>query len=214
LVLATLAARVLLHGSVYIADFAGPGTRQWPPLETFLILAGLGLSLAVVWGGLALLARRVSGWSVPLAIALVCAGTGVTLMLSAYATAGPIGFVLMASMVGATLASLRSHANMDGAVGIAVVTLFSLLVMGRFFGELSTSNAAVLLAAPLLAWLPELVRIGRGKTWLRAGLRLALTALPVVLVLFHARQHFIEESARTSPGSGEPSADDYMNFGK
>src|SRR5262249_8412155 len=128
----------------------------------------------------------------------------------------PMGFVVLAALIGSAIASLvvPGRINLEGAVSIGVVTLFSLLVMGRFFGELTTGNAAVLLAAPLLAWLPELARIGRGQTWLRAGARLALAALPVVIVLLLARQCFIEESSGTSPGSGEPSADDYMNYGK
>ena len=37
-----------------------------------------------------------------------------------------------------------------------MVGLFSLLVIGHFFGELTTAHAILLLFAPLLGWLPEL----------------------------------------------------------
>ena len=52
-------------------------------------------------------------------------------------------------------------------LGVAVVGLYSLLVIGRFFGELSSTHAIVLFASPLLAWLPELPGLRCLPQWAR-----------------------------------------------
>jgi hypothetical protein len=52
------------------------------------------------------------------------------------------------------------------------------------------------------------------KPRLRAFAGVVLTAVPVAVALALAQQKFVEDSARTSPGSEEPSLEDYMNFGK
>jgi hypothetical protein len=88
---------------------------------------------------------------------------------------------------------------------VGIVGFFALLIIGRFFGQLATTHAALLFFGLLLCWLPELPR----------GLaRIVLVAVPVTVALTLAQQKFAEDSARTSPGSQEPSVQDYLNFGK
>ena len=56
------------------------------------------------------------------------------------------------------------------ALGASIVLFYSLIVAGRFFGELSVPHAIVLFASPLLAWLPELPPVRRLPRWrARAG---------------------------------------------
>jgi hypothetical protein len=215
LVIAASAARVLLHNTVYLEDLAGPGTREWAPAQAWLNMGGMAAVLAGVWAALVLLARRAPGRSIPLALAIVCTGAALAVMLSGYASGGQIGFPLAASLVGVALASLafRMLPDLSGLVGIAVVGLFALLVVGCFFAQLPIGYAVLLFLAPLLGWLPELPYVARARPWLRGGVRVLLTAAPVALVLVLAQQKFVEDSARTAPGVHEPSLDDYMNFG-
>src|SRR5438105_1088486 len=49
ILLAAGVARILLHHTVYIGDSDSPGTAQWKPFETWLILAGLAAILTVAW---------------------------------------------------------------------------------------------------------------------------------------------------------------------
>jgi len=216
LIVAAAAARVLLHHSVYITDLAGPGSRLWTPAQTWLVLAGLAGALAVVWTLLIFQARQTPSWSVPFAVAITCAGAGVTLMLSGYASGGQIGFEVLAAFVGTMLASLALPGRVaaQSVLGVAVVLLYAILVVGRFFGELSTLNAGLLFAAPLLGWLPELPYVQRMGPWLRGVLRLGFTVAVIALVVVLAQKKFSEESTRNSPGSYEPTIEDYMNFGK
>ena len=62
-------ARVLLHGTSYITDLAGPGTSEWSPSLAWLIFAGLAALEAAVWALLSLLARRAPGLSLPVCLA-------------------------------------------------------------------------------------------------------------------------------------------------
>jgi hypothetical protein len=216
LALAAGAARVLLHNTTYLADLAGPGTREWTPGQTWLILGGLAAALAGVWAALALLARRTGGRPAGLALALACAGGAGTVMLSGYASGGQLGLPLAAALAGALLASLvvAGRPDVQGVLGLGVVGLFALLVIGRYFGGLATGHAALLFCAPLLVWLVELPLIRRaGPGWCGlAGVLLAL--VPVVVALSLARQDFLRDSARVSPGAPEPSLQDYLDYGK
>ena len=50
--------RVLLHGTSYLTDLTGPGTREWSPSLAWLILGGLAALEGAVWALLSLLAER------------------------------------------------------------------------------------------------------------------------------------------------------------
>jgi hypothetical protein len=208
---------VLLHGSSYVTDLAGPGTREWPPGLAALILGGLAAVLAGVWALLALLVRRQPGLSHPVCMAVAIAGASVTIMLSGYASGGQLGLPLAGALIGASSASLvlPDRSRGAGPTGVAVVGLFSLLVIGHFFGELTTAHAALLLGAPLLGWLPELPYLRRLPIWARGLLRLILVGALVSAVVVHAERKFVEDS-RAPSGSAptEPSIQDYMDFGR
>src|SRR5438445_556558 len=146
------------------------------------------------------LARRANGFVMAAVLACVCGGAGVTLMLSSYATGGQLGLPLAAVLAGAAMVTLAS-AGLRGTgswVGPAVVGLFSLLLIGHFFGELTATHAAVLFAAPLLAWLPELPYARRALPWLKELARIVLVAALVAAVAFQAFRVFQEESKDSS----------------
>jgi hypothetical protein len=245
LVICAGAGRLLLDQTTFITDLNVAGTPEWTPAQTWLILGGMAASLAVVWGALATLTHRPplatagedsscagassaatrQGWrapgrSVPLALALACAGAGVTVMLSGYATGGQLGLPLAASLAGALAASLvlAEPPEMKGIVGLGVVGLFALVVVGRYFGNLSTTNAVLLFFGPLLCWLPELPQRFHGLA------RVAWAAVPVAIAVLLAQPKFVEDSNRsssgtkesmqTAPGTPEPSREDYLNFRK
>ncbi len=210
-------ARVLLYGTSYITDVAGPGTSEWSTSQAWLIFGGLVALEAAVWTLLILLARRAPGPSVPISLVIAIGGTGVTIMLSGYTTGGQAGLPLAAAVLGATTAAagFSRLARGGGPTGVPFVALFSLLVVGRFFGELNSLHALILLAAPLLGWLPEMPFLRRMPGWLRATIRVVLVGVVVLAVLIDAQWKFqrdFQGPAATEPGS--PSIDDYMNFGK
>jgi hypothetical protein len=186
LAIAAAAARILLHGTTYLTD--SPSPDRWSPTQAGLILGGLAVALAGEWTLLALLERRAPGNSSPAALALTCAGAGVTVMLSGYATGGELALPLAAGLAGGTVASLLLSGPLraDGWLGPGVVGLFGVLVVGRFFANLTTLHAILLFCAPLLGWLPELPYLCRMRPSVRGFLRVVLVAAPVAGVVLRA----------------------------
>src|SRR5206468_10182489 len=137
-------------------DAADPGTRKWSDGQTALILGGLTAALLGVWGALDVLVRKGRGTSVCLAVAGTCAAAGATVMLSGYLTGGQLGVPLAGALAGATLVAwiFLSPGRETGALAVGMIGLFALLVVGHFFGSLTTPHALLLFAAPLLCWLP------------------------------------------------------------
>jgi hypothetical protein len=138
-------------------------------------------------------------------------------MLSGYATGGQVGLPLAAAIMGAVAAaSVLTRASRGvGPMGIAVIGLCSLLVIGRFFGELSSVQAVMLFCIPLLGWLPELPQLDRLPTWVRGLIRVVLVATAVTIILVRAQTKFDHDlHSPGAAGSKEPSVEDYLNFGK
>jgi hypothetical protein len=216
LIVAAGAAPVLLYGSSYVTDLTGPGSREWSPAQTVLIFASLAFLLAVVWWAMWLLTKRSACRSVPVLLALVSTGAAVTILLSGYANAGQTGLNLPAALVGVTFASfaLKGTPQMNGVVGVGLVALFALLIQGRFFGHLSTTHALLLMGAPLLAWCAEIPSLRRRSSLAHRFVRVILPLIPVAVALILAQRQFMADSGKTGKESSEPSADDYLDFGK
>jgi hypothetical protein len=213
-VVAGLAARVLLHGSMYLSGPAGPGSSAWTTPQAWLILGSIAAAEVVAWVLLVLLARRSPGASLPIALALAVGGASMAVMLSAYLAGGQAGLPLSAAILGASLVALamRDASRSVAPIGVAVVGLSSLLVIGRFFGELRTEHAVLLFAAPLLAWIPEFPRLRRLPPWGHGLLRVVLVGLVVSGVVADATRRFLANSRPSAaPGTKEPSLQDYMN---
>ena len=150
--LALLIPVLLLFGSGWLpsawvpgADPSAPST--WTQNEAVAILLGLGVLLAFVWGLLIYVAQQPGGHVVPAALGLITAAAGVSLMLSGYASGGLVGLPFAGVAAGALAVCLLLARNraMTGLVGIGTVLLFGLLMAGRFFGELTTTNFVLLI---------------------------------------------------------------------
>jgi hypothetical protein len=127
-----------------------------------------------------------------------------------------IGVPLVGALAGATVASfaLVVPAGRGFSPGLGVVGLFSVLLLGYCFGSLSPGWALGLGLAPLLAWSAEVPGVVRLRVWLRAACGLLLVAIPLVFVVILAQARFTERSSATSSNPEEPTAADYLNFGK
>jgi hypothetical protein len=210
-------ARILLHGTSYITDTTGPGTSEWSSSLAWFILGGLGVLAGTVWALLSVLARRAPGFSVPLCLSITIAAAAVTIMLSGYASGGQIGLPLAAAILGATGTTLvlTRGSRGVGPLGIPIFGLFSLLAIGRFFGELTSLFAILLFCAPLLGWLPEIPFLLRLPSWARGLTRVILVSATVSTILFLAHREFDRVfQTPTGASSSQPSLDDYLHSGK
>lgn len=156
--------------------------------------------------------HRTPGSWLPLCLAISCAGAGLTVMLSGYASGGQLGLPPAAALCGVALAGVLLGGTFEpgGLVGVSTVLVFSLLVIGHFFGELRSVPACLLLAAPLAGWLPELPLLAAVPRLLKNALRVLLVGAIVGLVVLGAGRKF---AADTQTPAEQPGSEDYLNFG-
>jgi hypothetical protein len=211
--LTLFAAKILLHNSIYLEDLPGSNGPEWTPREQwthFLVLAG---ALVIVWAALEALLRTSPSRSVPLAMSVVCVGSAVTIMCSATASGGQLALPLAGALAGGFLASclLPAARGGNGFLGVGLVVLFSLLIIGRYFAQLTDKQGSVLLFSLLLCWLPEFPYLRKLRSSIREGLRVLVVALPIALVTGQAWEKFQEDSKQNAQ-PGEPTMEDYGNF--
>jgi hypothetical protein len=194
--LAAGVAPVLLHGSDYLTGQPGPDSLAWSTPQVCLILSGLAASLVAVWLLLGLLSARVPGVSTAACLAIATAGAGLAVMISGYMSGGQNGLALSGAVSGAAVATLALRWSSRGRrpLGVAIIGFYSTVVLGRFFGELSTTHAILLFASPLLAWLPELPLVRRLPRWARELARVLLIGLLVAVIVAAEVRKFAEGS--------------------
>jgi hypothetical protein len=215
LILVAGTAWILLYGSAYLAGSLDAGT--WSLTRVLSILASLAAALGGVWLLLVPLTRRALVFSQWVCLSGTCAGAALTVMLSGYATGGQVGLPLAGALLGSATAALAlPHTSRDSfSLGVGVVGLFSLLVIGRFFGELTWFHATLLLLAPLFGWLPAVPGLRRLRPWARGLIRVVVVAIIVTSVVVHAQRKFVEafqSSSGTSPN--EPTVQDYLEYSR
>jgi hypothetical protein len=203
--LAAGAGRILLHGSGYLKG----SVTGWTVEDIRVALVVSAVSLIVVWWLLVRLVERSPGVSVLLVLAQVIVTSGLALMLSGYATGGQAALPPAAGLVAIAVAAwgLKTAPSGVGALGIGITSLFGILILGRFFGELSTGRALVLLFAPLVCWATELPALRAQKPWVIGSVRLALASIPLAAVLFLAQRDFAKNMESTT--GGEYQSDEY-----
>jgi hypothetical protein len=206
---------LLLFGSGWLpatwtpgADPSAPST--WTQQEAIEILSGLGALLAIVWSLSIWTAQRPGGYVVPTALGLVTAAAGVSVMLSGSASGGLIGLPFAGVAAGTLLVCLlvaRTH-PMTGVIGIGSVFVFGLLMGGRFFAELTNTNFALLIVAPLFCWLVALPPVRGFKAPLRFLIALAVCLVPAgVAVGLAVRDYSAETSEASAYGETGPTSD-------
>ncbi|TWU26269.1 hypothetical protein Pla52o_01220 [Novipirellula galeiformis] len=196
--IAAAAPRVLLHGSVYLSE-----SSEWTGWQTHTILLLLGVLLCVVWGLLSQLSTRAAGVSIPLALAMTIQSAGVTVMVAGYIKGGAAAIPLASSLVATSIAAAWIAKRRDAAlnssssvvIGIAVVGLFGILFIGRFFGRISSEAALTMMLAPLLCWVSETPLLRHRKPWIIGAFRLGTVAIPLLVLLAAAKRDFDRDIA-------------------
>jgi hypothetical protein len=206
---------ILLYGTTYLSDPDGSDPDAWSMSRACLILGGPAALLASVWLLLALLEYRAPRVTHAVCLAITIAAAAVAVMLSGYATGGQNGLTLAAALLGpATLMAILGWGSRGTRpLGVAIVGLYSLLVVGRYFGELSSAHAILLFVCPVLAWLPELPGLRRLPRWVRECSRVVVVALAASAIVFDAGRKVFENPA-PAPSTDEPTAEDHSNFGR
>lgn len=197
IVLGAISGRVLLHGSVYL----NPDMGEWTAIQAWAVLALSGVLLIAEWLLLSELARRSEGRSITLTLSFATLAAGIAIMLAGYIKGGAATLPLATACIATTIGSCfrAGSTRMQPIIGIAIIGLFGLTGIGRFFGQLSMVDALTVVLAPLLCWVTEirpLLRPLHGRpTWVIGLLRLVFVGIPLVVILIMAKQTFDREMA-------------------
>ncbi len=185
------AGYILLYGSEYILNQFGEGWSYW---EQRVWLSGLAGILLTNWMLLAPLTKRQDSRTLVVCLMAIALASTIAVMLSGYAVAYKIGFPLAAGLLGSFPALFISKSRFpDHAAGFFVVTLFTLLSTGYFFGSLSLTPALCFFFLPLLCWVSELPVVNVWGPLQRNGLRTFVVSVPLLFLVYLANNRFVEE---------------------
>ncbi len=198
--------RILMHGSIYL-DASNRSTREaWLIHNMSGILLFSSLLLMVMWFALMQLAARgvSSGIVLSLSLSLICAGCAT--MMAGYIKGGAAALPLATGLVVSALASqfwvsrpLGSNKHFNryvigrAAIGIGLVSLVSLVWIGRFFGQLTSAQAIVIFLAPSLCWVTEMPLLRNRTSTVKFAIRLVAVIVPLAILLANAKQEFDEK---------------------
>lgn len=165
----------------------------------------LSTILVAVWVGFGRLLRVESQSHASMLCIGAAAGTaGFVMILSGSQTIGQTGVTLGMAIVGVLLGSLliRNTPEPGGAIGIALVILTALLVQGCVLANLKLWHAALLLLAPMTAWISQWHPIWKLRAWQSNAIACAATFVVASPVVIDAILTFTRRSAETSMYGG------------
>jgi hypothetical protein len=191
--------RVLWHDSVYLSSVES-NTNDWPPFIAFgVLLSGAALLYVALRSSMILAFRGVSA-SLTAGLVMSLLATGMVTMLAGYIKGGAAAMPLAGGICGAALALWMAGKKTGPAtshgqflIGISVTALFSLLWIGRFFGQLTTFDVLMIFLSPHCCWLSEFWPFRDYSNNYRMVIRMAAVALILLVVLFFKWQQFMQK---------------------
>ena len=202
LLLFSLAGRILLHDSVYLTAI-NHSSRDALLIEHMsgILVAG-ALGLIIMWLALTRISQRSESSSIAFSISLSILCAGCTTMMAGYIKGGSAALPLAAALVATALSARLVNGptgsgmiNFSGIIGIGLTGLFSLLWIGRFFGQLTTTSAIVIFLAPLQCWITEAPVIRRRTPMQKVVIRIVAVAIPLAIIMVQAKREFDEKMA-------------------
>lgn len=205
---------ILLYGSVYLADTPSAGQHGWKPIDTALMLSGVGVAITAALLALTEWGPRPTGPAQLCCLGLATAAAGLTTMLSGYLTGGQLALPIAAVMMVACGMSFGSPIS-PAVSSVGFVGLAGILIIGHFFGSLTAVHAIMLSAAPFICWLVNRVPQERLLPWHRGILSLGMTTVLLACVVWQAQRQFNAAYTPSRQDAAEsPNMQDYLNFGR
>lgn len=203
-VTALVLVRVILHDSVHLTETESASGAT--------VLAAAVLA-AIEWPIVAAGERLDDGCVVTvLAVVFSLAASAMVIPMAGYVKGGIVA-ALLAVAVGGSLAG----GGRVGLTGFGFAALVGIVVVGRFFGNLSSTAALLLCSSPMLS-----VAVGRGGEYLgdmvvgrgmrSAGCRLAVAIVPLVIVVAQGWHDFDRSFRRILRPPRGPEASPMSSF--
>lgn len=177
---AAAASVILLLLTAFL--LGGPKRQSAEPREAWTLIAIAAATMLAWWAAMEPLARRLRGPTLPLLLSATAGVTALVLVDTGTQTLGQIAgavSVALGTIALLALVRLRNLTLARGGVLAVAVLVLGLILVGEthFYGYMEPSHAFLLAAAPLAAWLGQLVPARKRK------LRFAVAALAVLGVL-------------------------------
>ena len=178
-----IALAVALCLSAPVRLLSGNLAQHWAIPGKVVVLVSLGTILGLVWLLLASHDEEQPAFlRVPLLI-LVTMGVAIVVTQSGVLIYGLSSAALGAAITGSALvSSFRGIATSSGAAataGVITFTLGSLIILGHFYAELGTVNAALLLLSLTATATPLPALLKSGPPWQRNTARIVCCLLPL-----------------------------------
>lgn len=181
--------RVLLHGSIHLNENA--------LRASIVILVPTALFVVVSVATLELWDRTASR-AVPISTIGAVLVAAALVLLGGYLRGACAVFICSAAIGGAGIGCVMEPPVRDRVrplLVLALVLLYSTLVIGYFFGNIDASHAISTLAALLVAWLPNCcVKPDRAANVITIS-RIGLVLVALAVVLWSAKRRFDREMA-------------------
>ncbi len=192
------AARILLHGSVYLSDEASNHADAWSVLQQAGFMIGSTALLFAVWFSFVRLSKKSEPCSIVFSFAMAIQCAGLATMLAGYIKGGTAAIPFAGTLAGTAIAVIMKKSRrlefdrekLDGVIGLGVISLFSLLTVGRFFGNISSWCAIFIFLAPLGCFVTNLSFVKNLHSWQIIVLRLILVSMPLAAIQYLAKQEF------------------------
>lgn len=168
----------------------------WNAFDKFVYAALLAGTLAIIWTSLGSASYGGLNAARLMLVMIVAIATAVVLTLSGVFIYGQLCGVVAASLAGTAVAFAGTRSSdpisragsgvwdgIYGAAGVITFSLGSLILLGRFFAELSTSNAILLLLALAAAGSPLPFAAFRQPGWRQLFARSVLCCVPLAVAI-------------------------------
>jgi len=201
-VLIVSAGRILWHDSVYLRFVDGDALSTRQHSEAYGVLLASAVILYSARTSLVRLSYAGQSSSVLFSLVISILAAGLSIILVGYIKGGVAALPLAGAIAGAAFAVSLAARKVESTtsasqllIGIGVTSLFSLLWIGRFFGQLTTFDGLIVFSSPHCCWVTELRPFRACSSKCRLMIRMAAVFLPLLVVLFFKWQQFMHKMA-------------------
>lgn len=178
----------LLYGSVHLQT---PLT-SWDGAVVRVTLLGWSFWLALAWQAVSDVSQREPRLVVPWTVAITIQVAGVLIMMAGYLKGGAAAAPLAAAIAGAGWWGTRARGpeSLAAVAGLGVMMLFGLVLIGRYFGGLTTGVALTLCSVPLITWTHPAAPSLLGRPKLDHYVRCFVIAIVLAILLAQGKAAF------------------------
>jgi hypothetical protein len=160
-----------------IAWFFSANRRQHlPSRQAWMTLAFIAGGLVLWWSAMEPLSRRWRGGTLPFLLSGVAGAAALVIIDGGSQRLGVIegGVAVLLLVVAAMALWLCEMSLSRGGVLTIAIVVYGLLACGYLYADVTWPQAALLAAAPLMAWVGALPIVRTRRPWIRFGIALAL----------------------------------------